>query len=73
MRLIWQCMISFIETVLSGAQLLAAYIMIILLLLYALCYPNNIPVFRHTVLPHTFAGMVAESDNPYWSHKIIIV
>jgi hypothetical protein len=66
-------MISFIETVLCGTQRLAACIMIILLLLHALFYLTNRPIVRHTVLPHIVAGMAAESANPYWSHKIIIV
>jgi hypothetical protein len=58
-----------------GGQRLAAYIMIILLLLLlrALFYLTNRPTVRHTVFPHIVAGMAAESANPYWLHKIIIV
>jgi hypothetical protein len=55
------------------SQRRAAYVMIILLLLRALFYLTNRPIFRHTVFPHTVAGMAAESANPYWSHEIIIV
>jgi len=73
MQLIWQCLISFIETVICGAQRLAACIMIILLFLRALFYLTNRPILRHTVLLHTVAGMAAESANSYLSHKIIIV
>jgi len=46
---------------------------LLLLLLRALFYLTNRPTVRHTVFPHTVAGMAVESANPYWLHKIIIV